>query len=76
MQPISDGFNKPKSSSRTILAAVDFAKAFVSVRHPALFHKLISGTVAFLFAYFDGLNLFSQTGAFAWCFKIKQVALF
>ena len=76
MRSISHGFNKPKSSSRTILAAVDFAKAFVSARHIALFHKVILGTVAFPFACFHRLNFFTQTGAFAWCFKIKQVALF
>ena len=40
-QSISDGFNKPRPSSRTILATVDFSKAFDSVWHPALFHKLI-----------------------------------
>ena len=41
-QSISDGFNKPRSSSRTILSTIDFSKAFDSVWHPALFHKLIS----------------------------------
>ena len=41
-QSISDGFNKPKPGSRTILATTDFSKAFDSVWHPALFHKLIS----------------------------------
>ena len=41
-QMISDGFNKPRPSSRTILSTIDFSKAFDSVWHPALFHKLIS----------------------------------
>ena len=41
-QPISDGFNKPRPGSRTILSSVDFSKTFDSVWHPALFHKLIS----------------------------------
>ena len=41
-QSISDGFNKPRPGSRTILSTIDFSKAFNSVWHPALFHKLIS----------------------------------
>ena len=41
-QSISGGFNKPRPGSRTILSSIDFFKAFDSVRHPALFHKLIS----------------------------------
>ena len=40
-QSISDGFNKPRPGSRTILSTMDFSKAFDSVWHPALFHKLI-----------------------------------
>ena len=41
-QSISDGFNKPRPGSRTILSNIDFSKASDSVWHPALFHKLIS----------------------------------
>ena len=41
-QSISDGFNKPRPGSRTILSTIDFSKAFDSVWHPALFHKLIT----------------------------------
>ena len=41
-QSILDGFNKPRPGSRTILSTIDFSKAFDSVWHPALFHKLIS----------------------------------
>ena len=41
-QSISDGFNKPRPGSRTILSTIDFSTAFDSVWHPALFHKLIS----------------------------------
>ena len=41
-QSISDGFNKPRPGSRTILPTIDLSKAFDSVWHLALFHKLIS----------------------------------
>ena len=41
-QSISDGFNKPRPGSRTVLSTIDFSKAFDFVCHPALFHKLIS----------------------------------
>ena len=41
-QSILCGFNKPRLGSRTILSTIDFSKAFDSVWHPALFHKLIS----------------------------------
>ena len=40
-QSISDGFNKPRPGSRTILSTINFSKAFDSVWHPALFHKPI-----------------------------------
>ena len=39
-QSIWDGFQKKKPSDQTILASVDFSKAFDSVWHCALFHKL------------------------------------
>ena len=41
-QPIPNGLNKPRPGSRTILSTIDFSKAFDSVWHPCLFHKLIS----------------------------------
>ena len=49
-QCISDGFNKPRPGSRTILSTIDFSKAFDSVWHPALFHKLISAGLPPCFA--------------------------
>ena len=49
-QFISDGFNKPRPGSRTILFTIDFSKAFDSVWHPALSHKLISAGLPPCFA--------------------------
>ena len=49
-QPILDGFNKPRLGCRTILSTIDFSKAFDSVWHPALFHKLISAGLPPCFA--------------------------
>ena len=49
-QSISHGFNKPRLGSRTILSTIDFSKAFVSVWHPALFHKLTSAGLSPCFA--------------------------
>ena len=41
-QSISDGFNKPRPGSRTILYTIDFSKAFDSVWHLSLFCSLDS----------------------------------
>ena len=49
-QSILNGFNKPRPGSRTILSTIDFPKAFDSVWHPALFHKLISAGLPPCFA--------------------------
>ena len=49
-QSISDGFNKSRPGSRTILSTIDFSKAFDSVWHPALFRKLISAGLPPCFA--------------------------
>ena len=49
-QSISDGFIKPRPGFRTILCTIDFSKAFDSVWHPALFHKLISTGLPSCFA--------------------------
>ena len=49
-QSISNGFNKPRPGSRTILCTIDFSKAFDSVWHPALFYKLISAGLPPCFA--------------------------
>ena len=62
---ILNGFNKPKPGSRTILATIDFPKAFDSVRHLlfsiGLFRKI------FPFALFDEMNLFFSDRR-AWVF--------
>ena len=49
-QSISNGFNKPRPGSRTILSTINFSKAFDSVWHPSLFHKLISAALPPCFA--------------------------
>ena len=41
-QPIADSFHHSKSGARTVLATVDFAKAFDSVWHSAFLPKLLS----------------------------------
>ena len=69
-QSISDEFNKPRPCSRTILATIDFSKAFDSVWHPALLHKL---RLVSLLALLVELNLSFLTGALAWFIKITKV---
>ena len=49
-QSISDGFNKSRPGSRTILSTIDFSKAFDTVWYPALFHKLTSAGLPPCFA--------------------------
>ena len=73
-QSISDGFNKPRPGSWTILSTIDFSKAFDSVWHPALFHKLFQ--LASLLALLVRLNLSFLIGALLWFFKITKVAPF
>ena len=57
---ISNGFDKPRPGSRTILSTIDFAKAFDSVWHPALFHKLISAGFPPCFACWTKSFLFDR----------------
>ena len=65
-QSISDGLNKSRPGSRTILSTIGFSKAFNSVWHPVLFYKLISAGLPLCFALLVGFNLFFLTGALAW----------
>ena len=74
-QSISDGFDKPKSVSRTILATIDFSKAFVSVWHPVLFRKLISAGFPPCFAR-PTQSFVSVRLACIVFFKITKVASF
>ena len=73
-QSISDGFNKPRPSYRTILCTIDFFKAFDSVWHPALFHN--SFRLASLLALLVGLNLSFVIGVLAWFIKITKAVPF
>ena len=59
-QSISDGLNKPRPGSRTILSTIDFLKAFDSVWHPSLFHKLISAGLPPFFACWNQFFLIDR----------------
>ena len=67
---ISDGFNKPTPSSRTILSNFDFSKTFDSSWHPVLFHKLILVGLPLCFARWT--QYFFLIGAHAWFIKITK----
>ena len=49
-QSISDGFNKPRPGSRTILSTIDFSKAFIFVWRSAFFYKFILAGLSLCFA--------------------------
>ena len=69
-QSISDGFNKPRLGSWTILSTIDFSNAFDSVWHYALFHNLFR--LASLLALLVGLNLSFLIGALVWFITKSQ----
>ena len=73
-QSISDGFNKLRPGSQTILSTIDFSKGFDSVWHPPF--STNSFRLAFLLALLVGLNLSFLTGALLWFFKITKVVPF
>ena len=59
-QSISNGFNKPRPGSWAILSTIDFSKAFDSVWHPTLFHKLILAGLPPCFAHLTQSFLFDR----------------
>ena len=59
-QSISDGFNKPRPRSRTILCTIDVSKAFDSVCHHSLSRKLISAGLPSCFARWAQSFLFNR----------------
>ena len=73
-QSISDGFNKPRPGSQTILSTIDFSKAFDSVWPPAC--STNSFRLASNLAFLVGLNLPFLIGALLWFIKITKVVPF
>ena len=71
-QSISDGFNKPRPGSRTILSTIDFSKAFDSVWHPAINSFRLASHLALLV----GLNLSFPIGVLLWFIKITKAVPF
>ena len=52
---ISDGFNKPRPGSQTILSTIDFSKAFGSVWHPGFFPQTYFGWPPSLLCSLDSI---------------------
>ena len=82
-QSISDGFNKPRPGSRTILSTIDFSKAFDSVWHPALFHKLSFLIDALLWFFkitkavpFESVEVFRKDPFLALYFSLSSLTIF
>ena len=75
-QSISDAFNKRRPDSRTILYTIDFSKAFDSVWHPTLFHKLISAGLSPCFANWTQSFVIQLNHALAWFIRIRKVVSF
>ena len=73
-QSISDGLNKPRPGSRTILSTIDFSKDFDSVWHPPF--PTNSFRLASLLALLVGLNLSFLIGVLVWSIKITKVVHF
>ena len=77
-QSISDGFNKPRPGSRTILSTIDFSKAFDSVWHAALFHKLILAGLPPCFARWTQSFLSDRRASVVYqnhksrCFRVRR----
>ena len=73
-QFISDGFNKPRPGSRTILSTIDFSKAFDLPGIPRFSTNLFR--LASLLALLVGLNVSFLTGALVWSIKITKATPF
>ena len=73
-QSISDGFNKPRSGSRTILFTIDFSKALTLSGIPPFFINAFR--LASLLALLVGLNLSFLIGAIALFIKIIKTSSF
>ena len=71
---ISDEFNKPRPGSRTILSTIDFSKAFDSVWHRAVFHKVISPGLPPCFARWTQSFLSDRRACVV--YQITKVTLF
>ena len=77
-QTISDGCNKPKQGCWTILSTIDFSKAFDSVWHPTLYHKLISAGHPPWFARWTQSFLSDRCACVvyqnhkSYCFRVRQ----
>ena len=73
-QSISNGFNKPRPGSRTILSTIDFSKASSLSGIPPF--SINSFWLAFLLALLVGLNFFFLLACLRSFFKITKVAPF
>ena len=60
--------------SQTIFSNIDFSKAFDSIWHPSLFHKLILAGLSFCFAHWTNLSFL--IGSLAWFIKITRIVPF
>ena len=75
---ISDGFNKPRPDSPTILSTIDFSKAFDSTWHPGFFHKLISAGLPPCFAHWTQSFLSDRRACVVFqnhksrCFRVRR----
>ena len=73
-QSISDGFNKPRPGSQTILSTIDFSKALALSGIPPFSTNLFR--LASLLALLVGLNLSFLIGTLVWSIKITKVVPF
>ena len=77
-QSISDGFHGSKPCARTVLATVDFSRAFDSVWHSALYHKLLASGLPSCFVRWtqsflsDRRARVSYRGATSGSFRIRR----